>query len=309
MEDNLLILSDLKKMFLQANSSAQNSTIKISLPHFLYATSEQAKAYEKATHGNESYTKRLDSPITELIEQHSEQIIEGLSNAVQFIDLGPGYPSKSLRLLDKLNVSHSLTYFPVDVSPYFLDRAAWTATARGISTHKQLSRFEEVGPLLDRKLHLLNVSRFVFLGLTFNNFTPDYILKILDGLMGSKDRCLICCQSATGVSDEQLVAPYDTPEVAEFCFLPLGTLGFQRKDFIFLVEFENDAVRVRFKNIRPVKYEKTIIPANTKFETSASYRFETASIEKKISNLFEITQTYSLDNQGLFLYILKGRGG
>ena len=308
MESNMSVLKEFKKAFKESvEGSKPEELVKLSSPHFLYATSEQAISYEKATHGSPKYKDNLDFPISNLIRKNATKLTSGLSKSVHFIDLGPGYPSKSLILLEEFKKSNKITYYPVDVSPYFLDRAAWTASGRVITTHKQLTRFEYLGPIMDRELQTVESSRFVFLGLTFNNFEPEFILDILDGLVENNDRCLICCQSSSGISNSDLVAPYDTEAVEEFCFLPLQVLGMDRNCFDFEACFENNAIRVRFIVNRNIEYENIPLPEGLKIETSVSYRYETDEMESLISDYFDISETFVVDDLALYIYLLRGK--
>ncbi len=179
------------------------------MPHYLYQTTEQSRAYEAATNENISYQKNLDQPISNLITGNIESLCKDLDKKIYFIDLGPGYPSKSLTLIDTMkNLGHKITYFPVDVSPFFLKRATSVVGSRDIHCIPLSERFENLSLVLDPKLFKQDGKRFIFLGLTFNNFEPNYIVGILSQLANKGDRCVICCQSPSGITKNNLIFPY-----------------------------------------------------------------------------------------------------
>jgi len=300
------VLSDFKRKVRAELDNRSNNLIRVSSPHFLYATRKQAKAYESATNGNDAYQEKLDKPLRGLIDSNMFSLTDGMEGPVHFIDLGPGYPSKSLSILDRLNEKCELTYIPVDVSPYFLDRAALTASGRGIRTHRQLSQFEDIDTILERSLHDANAKRFCFLGLTFNNFPADYISNLIAGLLDERDRCVICCQSSTERSHSELIKPYSSESVDKFCFLPLELLGFRREDFTFSPTFEDEAVRIQYVSKLKGQLEGSSFPKGTRFETSASFRYTTDRLEKILTRKLVIQQKYNVPEIGMFLYVVSG---
>jgi len=279
---------------------------KLSMPHFLYQTTAQAKAYEEATHRSTAYLKTLDKPISKLIEDNIEGLCEDLSKEIHFIDLGPGYPSKSLQIIDEIIKQGNLvTYFPVDVSLFFLKRATAAIASRGIHYNSLQERFENLAPVLDRDLFLKEGMRYVFLGLTFNNFEPDYISKILSELTNPGDRCVICCQSPNGVDEYDLTLPYRTNSVDKFCFLPLDAVGLKRTDFDFLVVFEDNAIRVRYRATRELRVDDIVIPQGFLLETSASYRYELAHVKKSVELYFSVKEIYNSEHENIHLFSLQ----
>jgi len=287
------ITFELRESFQRQIEESRSSIIKLSLPHYLYQTTQQAKAYEAATYGSKEYHDRLDLPILELIDESIEILCNSLPSEIQFIDLGPGYPSKSFRILDELKSKGcDITYFPVDVSEFFLKRASTAVTSRGIHCNQIHERFENLSEVLDRNLLINTGARYIFLGLTFNNFQPKYISRILSELVHKGDRCVICCQSPEGISEINLVAPYKTKTVDDFCFYPLKLLGLSRSDFIFDVVFEDDAIRVRFEAKSDLEVENLTINKGMLVETSASYRFEIGKIKQDLEAYFNIDTVF-----------------
>ncbi|GEA07514.1 hypothetical protein KUL42_22750 [Alteromonas sp. KUL42] len=281
---------------------AKSNVIKLSLPHYLYQTTEQAKAYELATYGSKQYHDSLDLPILNLIEENINLLCDSLPQNIQFIDLGPGYPSKSFRILDELQFKGlNITYFPVDVSEFFLKRATTAVTSRGIHCNQIHEKFENLAEVLDRKLFRDDGARYIFLGLTFNNFQPEYISKILSGLVNKGDRCVICCQSPEGISEEKLTSPYKTQSVDDFCFYPLKLLGLTRNSFEFTVVFESDAVRVRYQAKQAVRVQDLVVDKGTIIETSASYRYSLPDVEKALAPYFQIEGVFRSKVENLAL--------
>ena len=299
------VINELQEKFIKLLDGRKSNTVEISMPHFLYATEEQARAYEQATQANIIYKDNLDKPVRVLLEENINRIISGFSRNVNFIDLGPGEPQKSLFLLEKLSQNYDVDYYPVDVSPFFLDKVARASSEKGIKTYKMLTKFENVSVEIEKNYNYSDASRFVFLGLTFSNFEADYILGVLRGIVRKEDRCVICFQSTDSSDGISSVEPYETKDVDTFCFLPLKTLGFTRSDFEFEVKFKERAVRVIFKPIRDIYYKNIKVLAGREFETSASFRYSVDYIEKKISKYFEIEQVFPSKEKKLYMYMLR----
>ena len=75
----------------------------------------------------------------------------------------------------------TFTYVPVDISDHFLEMAESHATSQGIPVRKVKASFEELPEVLGES----TVQRFIFLtGLTFSNYAPQEILKLLVNIAG-----------------------------------------------------------------------------------------------------------------------------
>lgn len=287
-------------------SDTESSVVKLSMPHFLYQTTKQAHAYEAATYKSNAYREKLDKPISKLIEDNIEGLCEDLSKKIHFIDLGPGYPSKSLRIIDELKAhDHIITYFPVDVSLFFLKRATSAVASRGIHYNSLQERFEDLAPVLDRGLIQQEGMRYIFLGLTFNNFEPHYISNILSELTNKGDRCVICCQSPMNIENGDLTLPYKTDAVDRFCFLPLELVGLRRKDFDFNVVYEENAIRVQYLSKKNLKAKDILIPKGTRLETSSSYRYDLERVRDAVEKYFLVRNVYSSEQEHMHLLSLQ----
>jgi uncharacterized SAM-dependent methyltransferase len=99
----------------------------------------------------------------------------------EYIDLGPGTEHKEQFLFDELKKQgKTFAYIPVDISDHFLDVAEAHATGQSIQVRRMKASFEELPELLGAP----TVPRFVSIGLTFSNYAPQDILKLLQDIAG-----------------------------------------------------------------------------------------------------------------------------
>jgi len=289
--------------------AAKGRVVEFSAPADLYISDDQAVAFERATTENNEYQTSLDQPILDMVSEISSEVSSNISGPLHFVDLGPGFPSKSLVLIDKLiSDKHRLQYFAVDVSQFFLDRAIGAVQNRNITTAGFKVSFDKLAPRLDRRLLLEQATRICFLGLTYNNFPLDEINPILADITNEGDILVICFQTSENQTNEDLVRPYKSNAVDNFCFLPLSHLGFKRKDFEFEVRFRENGIRVGYEAIHDIKNEDVNIEKGTIIETSCSFRFEREIVEQSISEWFEFTSERHSEN-GMFVVALKRKGG
>ncbi len=104
------VLSHLRK--------TDESTWELTEPHLLYLDDSSATHYLEAMK-NDEYSAGFHSETVEVIEKNKESILEGFTH-INLIDLGPGYPDKSLPLAKEFKSKGTLSYYPVDVSPLYL---------------------------------------------------------------------------------------------------------------------------------------------------------------------------------------------
>jgi hypothetical protein len=289
---------------------AGERTIYLSLPHRLYITDRQSKLFEEATSLNPGYMSGIDNRISELLLANINDIIGGIVGRANYIDLGPGYPIKSLNLIDELiDRGVDLTYYAVDVSPYFLDRAVSAAHQRKLQAIGIRRRFEELEKILDKNLSPA-VMRVIFLGLTFNNFPPPLIVSILSAITRPGDVCLICCQPCDEVSEADLLKPYLGEKVRAFAFEPLRIAGFSTNDVEYLPRIRNNIIETRFILKKECSWIDGInISPETEFITAQSYRLPAAEVWREIDQEMAITAEYIDQVSKIVLMKLTGRLG
>ncbi len=139
------------------------------------------QVYEQLQEEDTPYFKLVTKPEHEYLQHIVKNIADILPDNFEYIDLGPGTEHKEQFLFDELKKQgKSFTYVPVDISDHFLEMAESHATSQGIPVRKVKASFEELPEVLGES----TTPRFVSLGLTFSNYAPQEILKLLTDIAG-----------------------------------------------------------------------------------------------------------------------------
>jgi Histidine-specific methyltransferase, SAM-dependent len=166
--------------------------------------------YEQLQEEDTSYFKLVTKPEYEYLQLIAKNIADILPNNFEYIDLGPGTEHKEQFLFDEIKKQgKSFTYVPVDISDHFLKMADSNATSQGIPVRKVKASFEELPEVLGES----KVPRFVSLGLTFSNYAPQEILKLLTDIAGTNGFVFINVQMRDRVDMVELQKVYQEDAV------------------------------------------------------------------------------------------------
>ena len=166
--------------------------------------------YEQLQEEDTSYFKLVTKPEHEYLQLIAKNIADILPNNFEYIDLGPGTEHKEQFLFDELKKQgKSFTYVPVDISDHFLEMAESHATSQGIPVQKVKTSFEELPEVLGES----TVTRFVSIGLTFSNYAPQEILKLLTNIAGANGFVFINAQMRDRVDMVELQKVYQEDAV------------------------------------------------------------------------------------------------
>jgi hypothetical protein len=261
-------------------SSAGKRVWDFSASANLYTLESQPRLYGRAI-GNPKYAAEIDRPIGGAIRRSLKSPSLVFSEQVRLVDLGPGYPDKTIHVLNVLRSScKKILYSPVDVSPYFL-RIACDRVARlpNVVIDARLQLFEQ----LERGQFDDSMQFVICIGPTFMNFEPREIVPILRRITRPGDLCLICAQYREGRSDlEQMLAPYRTSEVRDLNAGLLRHLGFRNSDIGFFVEFRAGAIVMGFTVKGTTRYLEALgFRGGDTIVTAKSFR-HTLSVYKKV---------------------------
>ncbi len=159
-----------------------------SLLNYVFSSAEE---YESIQETDTPYFKLVTKPEHEYLKSIAKNIAEILPNNFEYIDLGPGTEHKEQFLFDELKKQgREFTYIPVDINDHFLDLAENHASKQGIKTRKIKASFEELPEVLGRP----TLPRVVSIGLTFVNYDPQEILKLLSNIAGKNGYLFINAQ-------------------------------------------------------------------------------------------------------------------
>lgn len=133
--------------------------------------------YESAQDTDTPYFRLVTKPEHEYLQSITKEVVSMLPDNFEYIDLGPGTEHKEQFFFDEFKKQgKTFTYIPVDISDYYLNVAEKHAIKQGIKTKTLKTSFEELPEIIGKN----SVPRFIsLLGLTFSNYDPEEILKLL----------------------------------------------------------------------------------------------------------------------------------
>lgn len=276
---------------------AHQGTIHLDRPFNLYLSQKQAKAYLRLM-GTDEYRHPLHDPVRTLFEKHAATLLPG-KGKIDLLDLGPGYPDKSLALLKHLRRrGDDCLYVPVDINKHFLDVAS-AAVVNYVSAIKPvLCLFEDL-PALLRNGQILRkgAKRVVNLGLTFMNYRPREILPLLAKISGSRGRVIVATQLLQ-TDFKQLVRPYLTVEARKFAFLPLELSGIPERLTRYDVSFADSRVELSFRMLASFHVKDAIrLESGTRIVTAISYRYTPSRFRSCLREFFSQATTLNSENK------------
>lgn len=172
--------------------------------------SSGAEVYEQLQETDTPYFKLVTKPEHEYLRLIAKNVADLLPDNFEYIDLGPGTEHKEQFLFDELKKQgKSFVYVPVDISDHFLDSAESHASTQGISVRRMKASFEELRIQLGEP----TTPRFVSIGLTFSNYAPQEILKLLKDIAGKNGYAFINAQMRDRVDMVELQKVYQDDAV------------------------------------------------------------------------------------------------
>ena len=225
------------------------------------------------------YKKKVTDEETLFIETIASTIIKSLPNNFAYIDLGPGTEHKEKFFQDAILAQNkNALYVPVDVSEQMLNIANDYAKNRGFKTYPLHQTFEN----LDVDLQdLPNVYRFVSLGLTFTNYEPKKILKILNKIIALNGSLFITAQLRERVNMSEIQKIY-SEVIATMLPNKLNLVNVNFEQDIANIEV-TDGVEIyaRLKNISP-ELKAIGVQSGDKLLLLRSYRYELKELKETL---------------------------
>ncbi len=176
----------------------------------LLYTASGSEVYEQLQEVDTPYFNLVTKPEREYLQSIAKNIANVLPDNFEYIDLGPGTEHKEQFLFDELKKQgKTFTYIPVDISDHFLDIAESHASKQGVSVRRMKGAFEELPELLGKP----TIPRFVSIGLTFSNYAPQDILKLLTDVAGENGYAFINAQIRDRVDMVELQKVYQDDAV------------------------------------------------------------------------------------------------
>lgn len=262
-------------------------------PHLLYMSADQAKSYLEAME-DPDYASSFHCPTVKLIESNLPEIFWNVSESVSLIDLGPGYPAKSIPMAKYLQEQGvHCTYIPVDVSNHFLEIAEKTMAPFAARVYPIHATFETCSGHIPSGA--LRQTTYCMIGLTFMNFMSDQILPLLKEISHNQGRVIIASELVTEHNTiEKILSSYRTPEAQQVGFGPLHHLGLAGDQLTYHPVFANGRVELQFSlNGDPNDELQSLgLREGNIIVTAVSYRYRKEEITALMDRYFKSYRTF-----------------
>lgn len=244
----------------------------------------------------DNFYKTLHQPIEKLVEKYADSIIGSDTNEIELFDLGPGLPTKTIPLIKSMQDRNiSFKYIPVDISKSFLEIAINEVKKYGVECNGINCLFEELPNKITIKEREAT-TRIFLIGLTFNNYRPSQILRLLDKLCAKNDFAIIITEFYERDKEESILLPYKDVFAENFNFLVLELMGFKKNDFSYFTEFNNSRIEMGFKPLGNITNGIINLSSKDKIITAISYRYSKSSITSFIQKHFKHFEYYQLND-------------
>lgn len=271
-------------------------------PYHLYYEDEQSLAYLKMIE-KENFSESLHSPVESLVRKYAHSIIGIDTRNVEFFDLGPGLPTKSIPLIKNMqNRKIPFRYIPVDISKSFLKIAEKEVKKYGVKSEGINCLFEELPNIITKKKNE-SITRIFLIGLTFNNYRPNQILYLLEKLSQENDFALIITEFYSKGKEESILLPYRDKDAENFNFLVLKIMGLKKDNFQYFANFNNNRIEMGFSPTRKIKLDDILLTPNDRIVTAISYRYTKTSLSKYILKYYKHLEI--IQNDDIVIYKIK----
>ncbi len=193
----------------------------------LLYSSQGQDAYEVAHDEKSPYFQMVTKEEHLYLKSIVGNLANSLPNSFEYFDLGVGVENKETYFFEAFK-EKDFSYNPVDVSEYFLSIAIKSANKKSIKVNAVRASFEELQQLLQKT----DRPRFVSLiGLTFSNYEPQQILKLLLDIAGKNGYVFFDVQLRERVDIDELKNVYQK-YVAPACIQKIKLLGLDPEEDI-----------------------------------------------------------------------------
>jgi uncharacterized SAM-dependent methyltransferase len=272
-------------------------------PYHLYLDKAQSDAYIEMIKA-EKFSTQLHDPTLELINKYKSKILANFNGRLSFYDLGPGLPTKTIPLLKYLlEKKIRFDYFPVDISENFLNITNKKIKDIGVKSNRIKTLFEN---LPEYSAKDKNHEKLFFIGLTFNNYRPDTILKLLKEIAGNDGTCLIITEYFKRKNIETILLPYRDKYAENFNYLSLKLAGIPKESLKYFTVFRNQRIEMGFRILKSLSVDETFhLKKGTEIITAISYRYTKAALLKYISKYFSCFEFFDHQTKDISLVAFK----
>lgn len=273
-------------------------TLWLDHPANLYLTQYQSDVYLQLM-ADKDYPRVFHDPVKELFQQNRDSILVGLRPPIDIIDLGPGYPDKTLPLLDLFRARGLAgRYIPVDVSQTFLQTARNAARPYVLPILPLLCLFEQLPARLREQEFASVPSRLVLLGLTFMNYRPGTIISLLSRMVRKSDAVVVAAELADHRDQEELINPYYTEHARDLNLSVMRILRVPDHSVSYFVRMARGRIEMGFELTEDVVLSNgDRLPRGLFIITAISYRYFSKDLEMYLRRRFRSVNIF-LDTDG-----------
>ncbi|MFB6181423.1 MAG: L-histidine N(alpha)-methyltransferase [Candidatus Magasanikbacteria bacterium] len=239
------LLELLSEQIPEQRDKDKNHTFDISETKFWYIEEEQAENY-LALEEQAEYSEGMHDAEMEMIKSNLDEFVGEISNSSDVIHLGCGNGEKSITIVEKAKEEgKKIDYYPVDISERLLEEAQRNSDSSDydFDVEPLQADFEKMEELLEDIDS--DQEKFLYLGATFVNFDPDYILQKISENMSEEDTIYFSAQiSSTQEIVEEIIPQYENETQKNFLFELINKLGFEEEQVTYNVEFNRDKKRI-----------------------------------------------------------------
>jgi uncharacterized SAM-dependent methyltransferase len=268
-------------------------------PHLLYLSDEQADIYLEAMESKD-YSSSFHGPTVDIIKSNLPTIFSNIGAGISLIDLGPGYPDKSLPMVQYLKDQQvPCKYVPVDISQPFLDIAAHHIRPFVEQVYPVHALFETCASQVPAEVY--QYATYCMIGLTFMNFPPETLVPLLKDIAGDHGRVVVASELLTAQKTTEVVlTSYRTKEAQAVGFGPLKHLGFQECGVTYQPIFANGRVELHYRLQQgPSEALQTlgVKPGDT-LVTAVSYRYSEEQLNQLLGQYFKSYRVFTSNDGG-----------
>lgn len=275
-------------------------------PHLLYLSDEQSNLYLDVMK-SEDYSASFHGPTVEIINKALSDLFSETGKGVTLIDMGPGYPDKSLPMVRYLKDRQvPCVYVPVDISRSFLDIAAQHVRPYVERVHPVHAPFEECRAFIPGDVY--RYTAFCMIGLTFMNFFPEKLLPLLKNIAGENGFVIVASELLTSQkSPDVVLASYRTREAQDFGFGPLKLLGLRQDRVTYQPQFVNGRVELQYCLTQDPggNLVQTGMKSGDTVVTAVSYRYTTGQLSSLLEQYFRRHQMFISRDGGTALALAR----
>jgi len=170
--------------------------------------------------------------------------------------------------------------------------------------------FEELEEVLAANVYLSSFPcRLTLLGLTFMNYRPSVVGRLLHSVLRYSDQLLLACQLLRSVDLQHLVETYRTKQARSFNWLMLQVVGLQESLFTYFARFAGHTIEMGFSANREVLVDGISIRPGREIITAISHRYTEDELRDLLPHVCKRFELHFNESHSVAIALLKSTRG